>query len=57
MVDNTILTIVAIVAALGLAGVVVVEADTIIKQIQALAAGCPTTSKGINASRGRCFRP
>jgi hypothetical protein len=54
MVDKTVLAVVAIVAALGLAGVVVVEADSIVKQIQAFAAGY-NNCRAANASRGRCF--
>jgi hypothetical protein len=54
MVDKTILAIVAIVAALGLAGIAVVEGDNIIKQIQAFAAG-RSNSLAFNASQGRCF--
>ena len=55
--DKTVLAIVAIVAALGLAGIAVVEGDNIIKQIQAFAAGCSLAHGfGFNASQGRCFR-
>jgi hypothetical protein len=60
--ETTTLAIVAIVAAavgILLLGVAVVEADNIVKQIQAFAAfgnsGCPPSSPAANASKGRCF--
>jgi hypothetical protein len=51
---ETTLAIIAIVAALGLLGVVVVETVNMPKQQQAYAAGC-TNGKAFNASKGRCF--
>jgi hypothetical protein len=57
--DKTVLAIFAIVAAVGLAGVAVVEGDNIIKQIQAFARGCTLVGgpgiQAFNASKGRCF--
>jgi hypothetical protein len=57
MVNDTTLAIIAIVAAVGLLGLVVVE--TISVQQQAKAAGCengfPTSARAFNASQGRCF--
>jgi hypothetical protein len=57
MVNDTTLAIIAIVAAVGLLGLVVVE--TISVQQQAKAAGCenglPNSAFGFNASKGRCF--
>jgi hypothetical protein len=51
----TSITLIAIVAALALLGVVVVSvAVTIPLQQQAEAAGC-RTSLAVNASKGRCF--
>ncbi len=44
----------AIVAALGLIGVVLVEAVFILPQ-EADARGCSAGSSGFNASQGRCF--
>jgi hypothetical protein len=57
--DKEVLIIVTIVAAVGLLGIVVVEADTVVKRIQAFAAGpgfpgCANTP-GFNRSFGRCF--
>jgi hypothetical protein len=51
---ETTLAIIAIVAALGLLGLVVAESANMPKQLQAYARGC---SNGIafNASKGRCF--
>ena len=60
MINDTTLTIIAIVAALGLLGVVVME-STIIpqQQQQAFARGCesglPNSAIGVNASKTRCF--
>jgi hypothetical protein len=55
MTTTTPMTIIAIVAALGLLGVVVVTVTVIIPlQQQAEAAGC-RTSQAFNASKGRCF--
>jgi hypothetical protein len=51
---ETTLAIIAIVAALGLLGVVVVESISI-PQHQAEAAGCPTSTPAVNASKARCF--
>jgi hypothetical protein len=48
-----ILAIVAIAAAVGLLGLVVVETVNIPQQEQALAKGC--FGPGFNASQGRCF--
>jgi hypothetical protein len=53
MSQETTLAIIAIVAALGLLGIIVVESINIPQQ-QADARGC-TTSKAFNASQGRCF--
>ena len=50
---ETTLAIIAIVAALGLLGVVVVESISI-PQHQAEAAGC-NNGIAFNASKGRCF--
>jgi hypothetical protein len=49
------LAFVALILALGVLGIVV--ADTIIAIQEAEAKGCPTGTAGLNASRGRCFRP
>jgi hypothetical protein len=54
-VPNT-LTLFALIVALGVLGIVV--ADTIIAILEAEATrGCPLTSRGANASQGRCVRP
>jgi flagellar basal body-associated protein FliL len=53
--STTSIAIIAIVAALALLGVVVVMVVTISQQAEAR--GCPTSTPGINASKGRCFRP
>jgi hypothetical protein len=53
--QNYNLAIIAVVAALALLGVVVVTVVTISQQAEAR--GCPTSTPGINASKGRCFRP
>lgn len=60
--DKTVLVTVAIVAAIGLAGVAAVDGDNIIKQKQAFARGCESSfphssggAVGFNASQGRCF--
>ena len=53
--NKTTLALVTIVAVVGLLGVVLVEGDNIIKQIQAFAAGCNGNGKAFNASKGRCF--
>jgi len=50
---ETTLAIIAIVAALGLLGLVVAESVNMPKQ-QAYAAGCKTGT-AFNASKGRCF--
>jgi hypothetical protein len=55
--QNYNLAIIAIVAALALLGVVAVTILTIPLQQEAEARGCKVTSVGINASKGRCFRP
>jgi hypothetical protein len=54
---NTSIAVIAIVAALAVLGVVVVTITVIIPMQQAEARGCPTGTPGINASKGRCFRP
>jgi hypothetical protein len=51
---ETMLTIFAIVAALGLVTVVAVEALSIVQEAEAR--GCPL-SVAVNASKGRCFNP
>ena len=53
--QNYNLAIIAVVAALALLGVVVVTVVTISQEAEAR--GCPTSTPGINASKGRCFRP
>jgi hypothetical protein len=55
--DKAVLAIVAIVTAIGLLGVAVVEGDNIIKQIEAFARGCPVGTPAGNASKTRCVRP
>jgi hypothetical protein len=50
---ETSVAIIAIVAALGLLGIIIVEGISIPQQ-QADAAGC-RTSTAFNASKGRCF--
>ena len=52
--EQTTLAIIAIVAALGLLGLVVAESVNIPKQQQAYAKGC-TSGVAFNASKGRCF--
>jgi hypothetical protein len=58
MSQETTLAMIAIVAALGLLGIIVVESISIPQQ-QATARGCdPITPRGsfaFNASHGRCF--
>jgi hypothetical protein len=58
MVNDTTLAIIAIVTAIGLLGLVVVETISV-QQQQAKAAGCesglPNSARGFNASQGRCF--
>jgi hypothetical protein len=54
MFQETTLAIIAIIAALGLLGVVVVESISIPPQQQADARGC-TNGIAFNASQGRCF--
>jgi hypothetical protein len=53
MPKETTLAIIAIVAALGLLGIIVMESISIPQQ-QANAAGC-TNGVAFNASKGRCF--
>ena len=56
MINDTTLVIIAIVAMMGLLGLVVV--DTISVQQQAKARGCetgPAVGQAFNASKGRCF--
>ena len=48
------LTIFAIVAALGLVIVVAIEVLYIAQEVEAV--GCPVTKPGANASEGRCVR-
>jgi hypothetical protein len=53
---NTMLTIFAIVAALGLVTIVAVDALSIVQEAEAR--GCENAqvvTPGINASKGRCF--
>jgi hypothetical protein len=51
------IAVIAIVAALGLLGVVVIATITIpLQQQQAEARGCPADSPAANASKTRCFR-
>jgi hypothetical protein len=57
MTTITSIAVIAIVAALALLGVVVITIVTIPLQQEAEARGCPTSTPGINASKGRCFRP
>lgn len=52
--SDTMLTIFVIVAALGLVAVVVAVQVISITQ-EAEARGCPLTTPGANASKGRCF--
>jgi uncharacterized membrane protein YjgN (DUF898 family) len=53
---NPSIAVIAILAALAVLGVVAVTLVTIPLQIQqAEAKGCPTSTPGINASKGRCF--
>jgi hypothetical protein len=56
--NNTTFAVIAIVAALGLLGVVIV--DSILSAAQVASAAPPTkgcrTSVAANASEGRCFR-
>jgi hypothetical protein len=54
MINNTTLAIVAIVAALGLLGVIAIETLILPQQQQAYAAGC-NNGIAFNASKGRCF--
>jgi hypothetical protein len=55
---TTSIAVIAIVAAVALLGVVVLTvAVTLPLQQQAEAVGCPISSPGINASKGRCFHP
>jgi uncharacterized membrane protein YjgN (DUF898 family) len=55
---TTSYTVIAVVAALAVFGVVAVTLVTIsLQQQQAEAAGCPTSSPALNASKGRCFHP
>jgi hypothetical protein len=53
----TSIAIIAIVAALASLGVVVIIIVTIPLQQEAEARGCPLSSPGANASKGRCFHP
>ena len=51
--STTTLALIAIISALGLVGVVVVETITIVQDVEAK--GCPN-SIAVNASKGRCLR-
>jgi hypothetical protein len=53
--QNTTLAVIAIVAALAVLGVVVVITVMTLPVQEAEAKGCPTSTPGINASKGRCF--
>jgi hypothetical protein len=53
---EAMLTIFAIVAALGLVTVVAVEALSIAQEAEATR-GCPAGTPAANASKGRCFMP
>jgi hypothetical protein len=53
---ETMLTIFAIVAALGLVTIVAVEALSIAQEAEATR-GCPAGTPAANASKGRCFMP
>ena len=55
MISEKTLAIFAIVAALGLVGVIAVE--TFLVQQEVDAKGCPPGFTGYNASQGRCFHP
>jgi hypothetical protein len=57
MQNNNQLAIIALVAALGLLGVVMVTVAVTIPLQQAEARGCPVATPAVNASQGRCFRP
>jgi hypothetical protein len=50
-----VFTLTAITAAMGLVGLVAVEVVSLSQDSEAR--GCPVSSVGINASKGRCFRP
>ncbi len=54
---TTSIAIIAIVAALGLFGVVVVTVAVTIPLQQAEARGCAGGGTAFNTSQGRCFRP
>ena len=56
---ETTLTIFAIIAVLGLTGVIAAESISISQQAEAAAlfAKCPAFSFQFNASQGRCFHP
>jgi Flp pilus assembly protein CpaB len=54
METNTVIVLFALVAALGLVGVVVV--DIMLTAQEAEAKGC-RTSTAVNASKGRCIQP
>ena len=58
MVNDTTLAIIAMVAAIGLLGLVVMESTIVPQQQQAFARGCesgPAIGQAFNASLGRCF--
>jgi hypothetical protein len=52
---ETAVVLFAIATIFGLVGVVVI--DSILTTQEAEAKGCPTGTPGLNASKGRCFRP
>jgi hypothetical protein len=54
---QTQLAIFAIVAALGVLGIIAVESISIPQQQQASAAGCQNGSHPFFQSRGNCFHP
>jgi hypothetical protein len=59
MTKTTSMTVIAIVAALGLFGVVIVLA-VVTMPVQEAEAGCERGAAGshaVNASKGRCFHP
>jgi uncharacterized membrane protein len=56
MVNDTTLAIVALVAALGLLGVVVVDSINVPQQ-QAFAKGCPLSTPAADASKTHCVHP
>ncbi len=56
--NNNQLVTIAVLSAVAVLGVVAITLVTIpIQMQQAEAKGCPTSTPGINASKGRCFHP